>query len=1678
LLNLRLLFSDPMTKNTLIILSLAAICLTANGQQPLQLVKDISPNKSFSSDPRNITVVGDQVYFMSVNRIYGRALWKTDGTEEGTVLVKDVVPGADSYEEYNLIPAGEQLFFKVNENLWVTDGTPESTIKIADGVQVAGHINNMLLFSDWNGTKLWSTDGTPEGTWQVAMPGCEAPPGILGEFNGELYLSAHTPDGHEQLWKSDGTQEGTFLVTHFPADKRYPGNLTAGRNALYFTVYKYNTSLQELWKTDGTAIGTVQLTTLPQVSIERSIVLDNLFIFEGVNNGRSDLYRSDGTAGGTFILRVPAEGSASWTPRNLFLDSLNHQVYFSANTEANGTELWRTDGTVNGTHMVKDLKVGPESGVYTYDWVLYKNQLYFAAESTTYGYEMFKTNGTSAGTTLWKDLSAGSAGSNIGRPVVAGDFLFIGDYQLWKTDGTTAGTTPIQIDNAMYAVNDLTYANKRLFFVTSTVQYGSELYVSDGTYAGTKQVSNIFIDGTISDGSNKRGFCELNGSRYFLHNGIWKTDGTAAGTTMLKEESWPTFQPGYISGCYRAGSTIVFSGWTGTVGTELWKTDGTGEGTVLLKDIYPGGSFGFGSFLHQTGDLVYFTGVDAQHGAELWRTDGTESGTYMVKDVNPGTAYGYVGGSYELNGIVYFSAQTTDYGTELWRTDGTESGTFIVKDIHAGSASTTIRDISSWQGIMYFKVEEGTSKWDLWRSDGTESGTYLLKSGFNSGYTFQIQGSTNSEFYFSAHMNATGLELWKTDGTDAGTVIVKDVVAGTTSSYANVFDSLNGKFIFSAYIASTYKLYATDGTDAGTTAIIDTGTSNAFYIGSVNGKIVFSASTAATGNELWVTDGTAAGTFMISDIYPGSTSSNAAHFIKIGNLIYFTADDGVSGIELWQTDGTTCGTKKITNDDAAIIVSDLIVNNDQLLFMANSVKYGLDLFSYNLLTEIPDGCISTQSITFDDVDAQSYSDDVVALNASATSGLPITLQSSNPNVISINGTNATIKNAGTAFITVSQPGNLLFSKATPVRKKVTVTRAPLTAKLNDIAVEYGDSPNLEITYTGFVKGDDASDIDTPPNLPAAEKLDVGEHVLALLKGSDNNYEMSYQPGTITIEPAPLTFSADPKTKVYGDPVPELTYSVSGWKGSDDLSDIDNLPELTTLAQDIDAGEYAITWSGGSDNNYELNFENATLTVSKAVLTVTAEDESKLYGQEVPELRYTVSGFRLNDGISDLDESLQAECGVTMESVVGEYPITLSGGAALNYTFNLVPGNFSVKKARLILTPDVTSKIYGDEMPEIAFNFSGFKLDEDSDVINALPEVLLTVTSGSHAGDYEFGIVGGEDDQYEFELETKVFSVNKAALKVRADNASRAYGEVNPDFTFSFSGFVAADSESDIDVLPSASTEANAFSDVGTYPITIAGAEDNDYDIAYETGVLEIVKASQEISFETITQQSVDGPDFQLNATSNRGLTVQFTAITDNLSIKDSIATPLHSGKAVVRGYQEGNKNIESAWVEQEFCINPRKPELSINGDELLADANELSLTYNWFVDELAIDDSHDQLLTPGSPGTFAAQASKGECLSALSDNLVLLVTALEHLRPNTTLDIFPNPTTDEVVIETEEDVITVALYALDGRLLQTHTVTEGEKSIKVGMQNLPAGIYNLSVILKHGYSFNKMVMKN
>ncbi|MFY0690283.1 MAG: hypothetical protein JXQ90_24170, partial [Cyclobacteriaceae bacterium] len=188
----------------------------------------------------------------------------------------------------------------------------------------------------------------------------------------------------------------------------------------------------------------------------------------------------------------------------------------------------------------------------------------------------------------------------------------------------------------------------------------------------------------------------------------------------------------------------------------------------------------------------------------------------------------------------------------------------------------------------------------------------------------------------------------------------------------------------------------------------------------------------------------------------------------------------------------------------------------------------------------------------------------------------------------------------------------------------------------------------------------------------------------------------------------LTVTASNLTKIYGSENPELAYSYDGFVLDDDSLVLDNPPVITTEAEvGSDLGTYSIMLSSGEDDNYAFSYVSGELDVTKAVLTVTASDLTKIYGSENPTLTYSYDGFVLDDDSLDLDNPPVITTEAEVGSDLGTYSIMLSSGEDDNYAFSYVSGELDVTKAVLTVTASDLTKIYGSENPELTYSYDGF-----------------------------------------------------------------------------------------------------------------------------------------------------------------------------------------------------------------------------------------------------------------------------------------------------------------------------------------------------------------------------------
>jgi ELWxxDGT repeat protein len=220
----------------------------------------------------------------------------------------------------------------------------------------------------------------------------------------------------------------------------------------------------------------------------------------------------------------------------------------------------------------------------------------------------------------------------------------------------------------------------------------------------------------------------------------------------------------------RTGGTTFFVADTPSTGTELWKTDGTEAGTVLVKDIRPGLLGSRPSELTKVDGTLFLNADDGKNGFELWKSDGTAAGTVLVKDLRSGLdAFGLPASSVptgllNVSGTLFFGADDGKNGSELWKSDGTAAGTH---DSFGLPASSEPADFANVMGTLFFRANDGRSGFELWKSNGTPEGTTLVRdiAPGAAGCRPSELTPVNERLFFRAFDAASGSELWNSDGT-------------------------------------------------------------------------------------------------------------------------------------------------------------------------------------------------------------------------------------------------------------------------------------------------------------------------------------------------------------------------------------------------------------------------------------------------------------------------------------------------------------------------------------------------------------------------------------------------------------------------------------------------------------------------------------------------------------------------------------------------------------------------------------------------------------------------------------------------------------------------------------------------------------------------------------------------
>lgn len=479
------------------------------------MIKNINPEGS--SLPANFTLVNDTVFFTARDTYSGLALWKTDCTESGTILVKSIHnPYIMNAQIRDFIDVNGTLFFvavdkeKIGMDLWRSDGTEAGTFKI----------------------KNFISEGIHHRTTNVNQ---------LTNVKGTLYFVADDGTHGRELWKSDGTEAGTVMVKDI------------------------NPTMDPYYKGANPSL---------------LINLDGTLFFSATDGVHGiELWKIDENGQAVMVKDINPKGNSIYYLHDPGLKDINGTLYFTADDGVHGYELWKSDGTTDGTVMIKDIRTGVRNRYGEYiekdstpkGFIYFNGAMYFWAPNG-----LWKTDGTESGTVLVK----GNTPWSTSFIIVNGTLFFSAnknkDYELWKMDQHEEPVKVKDINPSGSSVPQLlTNVDGTLYFVANDGTHGRELWKSDGTEAGTVMVKNVNQSNKKLNG-NYYNFINLNGILYFTHGtelygiNLWKSDGTEEGTIMIEGINTTGLKT-FVGNLANINGTLFFTADDGKHGYELWK---------------------------------------------------------------------------------------------------------------------------------------------------------------------------------------------------------------------------------------------------------------------------------------------------------------------------------------------------------------------------------------------------------------------------------------------------------------------------------------------------------------------------------------------------------------------------------------------------------------------------------------------------------------------------------------------------------------------------------------------------------------------------------------------------------------------------------------------------------------------------------------------------------------------------------------------------------------------------------------------------------------------------------------------------------------------------------------------------------------------------------------------------
>ncbi len=360
-----------------------------------------------------------------------------------------------------------------------------------------------------------------------------------------------------------------------------------------------------------------------------------------------------------------------------------------------------------------------------------------------------------------------------------------------------------------------------------------------------------------------------------------------------------------------------------------------------------------------------------------------------------------------------------------------------------------------------------------------------------------------------------------------------------------------------------------------------------------------------------------------------------------------------------------------------------------------------------------------------------------------------------------------------------------------------------------------------------------------------------------------------------------------------------------------------LRELVYLSESAPSGWYATSRTLVPNLN---KYDKPSASIKDAVILpiISIDKASFIYSGASPVLT-------LSNNLHD--HNLEYKVPSVKEKNVGTYDMTIDAKISNEYvSYNsFISVNYEIKPAEIVVSVADVSRVYGNPNPDFVINYDGLVNNETQEVFETLAVATTSAKQTSNVGQYPINLKGAKAHNYVFNYTNGELTITKADLKLSVNDATKTYGDHNPNFTLSYYGLKNNEETPAWNEFPSISTTAEQHSDVGTYTISANGGDAQNYTITeYNSGVLTIEKANQTLIWNQSLNALVNSR-VTLNAISSTGLTVSYEISQNDIARLFNNEGEWYldcfgDGIAYIRAIQNGDKNHNAATITRALVV--------------------------------------------------------------------------------------------------------------------------------------------------------------